>query len=135
MTSPDIAPAGTGPTCTLCGIQAGPDVWLGHWQRRLTSDEISIEQAKEQARRDQILALADPQLPPPEFGPMPDMLDYTTVVYGCKDHAIKASAAALIHAADCTAPTAADLPGCNCTPEPLPQPDPDPAQPELPPGW
>jgi hypothetical protein len=31
-------------------------------------------------------------------------------------------AAALIHAKGCTAPSAADLPGCDCTPEPLPAP-------------
>jgi hypothetical protein len=132
VTSPDITASTPGPACAVCG-----GIAIVHWQRRLTSDEIAVEQAKEQARRDQLTALADPQLPPPDFGPMPDCADWTRAVYACMTHAINGSndAGARIHQATCTAPNPADLPGCNCTPEPLPQPDPDPVPPELPPGW
>lgn len=131
MTQPDIAPTpAQGPACTLCG---GPAVV--HWQRRLTADEVAVEQAKEQARRDEITRLADPQQPPPEFGPLPDCADYTAAVHGCIGHAITLNAASLVHQGTCTAPTEADLPGCNCTPEKAPQPDPDPEPVQLPAGW
>jgi hypothetical protein len=120
------------PTCSAATCS---DPAVVHWQRRLTPDEITQEQAREQDRRDRLIALADPQLPPPDFGPMPDCLTYTHTVYGCMRHAITRDAAALIHQAECTAPKPGDLPGCDCTPEPAPQPDPDPPAPQLPPGW
>lgn len=123
--TPDPAPAPTGPVCAGCGEPA-----VVHWQRRLTEAEIAAEQAIEQARRDARLLLADPQLPPPDFGPMPDYLDATTIVPACVKHAIALDAAAHIHQATCTAP-----PACDCTPEPLPEPEPEPPAPELPPGW
>lgn len=123
-------PAPAGPTCSLCG---GPAIV--HWRRRLTLDEIAAEQAKEQARRDEVIALADKQLPPPEFGPLPDCADYVRVVYGCLSHYVTKDAAARIHQATCTAPDPAVLPACNCTPEPAPEPEPDPEPAPLPPGW
>lgn len=127
-------PTQSGPTCSAATCT---DPAVVHWQRRLTPDEITQEQAREQDRRDRLTALADPQLPPPDFGPMPDCLDWTHAVYACMTHAINGSnnAGARIHEATCTAPDPADLPGCNCTPEPLPQPNPDPPAPQLPSGW
>lgn len=131
MTQPDISQAPpAGPACTLCG---GPAVV--HWQRRLTADEVGDEQAKEQARREQVLALADPDKPLPEFGPLPDCADYTRAVHGCLRHAITLDAASLVHQGACTAPAEADLPGCDCTPEAAPGADPEPPAQELPPGW
>lgn len=64
--------------------------------------------------------------------------DATAAVYGCGPHAISLALAAHVHAADCTAPEVALLPGCGCTPEPLPDPTPLPGdQPTvtLPTGW
>lgn len=131
VTQPDIAPTPVqGPACTLCG---GPAVV--HWQRRLTADEVAVEQAKEQARRDEITRLADPDKPAPVFPPLPDCADYTRAVHACYGHAITPQAGALIHQAACTAPTEADLPGCDCTPEPAPAGDSEPPAIELPPGW
>jgi len=134
-------PTPTGPTCAACN-----DAALVHWQRRLTPDEISAEQAREQARRDEALAQwqqivdsldGSDQAPPPkpDFGPLPDCLDYTRTVYGCYHHAITRDSAALVHRATCTAPDPATIPACNCTPEPAPEPDPAPEPPQLPPGW
>lgn len=118
--------------CALCG-----DTARVHWQRRLTPDEVAAEQAKEQARRDLVTKLADPQLSPPEFGPLPDCADWTHIVPACHAHAIHGhdNAAARIHQGTCTAPDPADLPGCNCEPEPLPEPEPEPGPVALPPGW
>lgn len=132
MIQPEIAPtpAPQGPACGLCG---GPAVV--HWQRRLTADEVAGEQAKEQARRDQAVLLADPDKPLPEFPPLPDCADYTRIVHGCTHHAITRDAASLIHQGACTAPAAADLPGCDCTPEAPPAPTPDPESAPLPDGW
>lgn len=127
---PDIAPPiDGGPTCSLCGGTA-----VVHWQRRLTSDEVAAAQAIEQARRDEAVILADPQLPPPVFGPLPTCADWTRTVHGCIRHYITMDAAVLVHQAACTAPAEADLPGCNCTPEAaVPDPEPEPAP--MPPGW
>lgn len=127
-------PTPAGPTCSAPGCT---DPAVVHWQRRLTDTEIADEQAKEQARRDRLTELADPQLPPPDFGPLPDCGDWTHIVHGCMRHAIDGSdnAGARIHASGCTAPNPGDLPGCDCTPEPVPAPTPDPPAPELPPGW
>lgn len=123
-----VAP--TGPVCTACG-----DTAVVHWQRRLTPAEIAVEQAKEQSRRDEAVLLADPALPPPEFGPLPDCTDWTHIVHGCLAHYITRDAAARIHQAACTAPNPAHTPGCDCTPEPLPPAPPEPPAAELPPGW
>ena len=45
---------------------------------------------------------------------------HTDSVYACGPHAITLGAAAHIHQATCTAPDAAHVPACSCTPEPLP---------------
>jgi hypothetical protein len=106
-----------------------------NWQRRLTPDEITGQQAIEQARRDQVLLLADPQQPAPVFPPLPDCADYTRIVHGCADHAIARDAAALTHRAACTAPAVANLPDCDCTPEAAPESDPQPEAVTPPAGW
>ncbi|MEE4546763.1 hypothetical protein V2S66_32965 [Streptomyces sp. V4-01] len=124
-----------GPACGTCGDPA-----VVHWQRRLTPDEITDEQAKEQARRSEVLTAHDqlvasvkdsptpvPLPARPEFGPLSDHADSTNVVHACAKHAIDRDTAARIHQAGCT--------GCDCTPEPLPETDTEPEQPELPPGW
>ena len=111
-----MATASAGPACAACGEPA-----VVHWQRRLTTDEIAAQQAIEQARHDQIILLAAPQLPKPVFPPMPDLLDATRIVLACGQHAIGIEAAALIHTAECAAP-----PKCTCTPQPLPVLPPDP---------
>jgi hypothetical protein len=126
-------PSPTGPACGTCGAPA-----VVHWQRRLDAGEIAAEQAKEQTRRDDAvtahrqlvnsLAGTTKHLPPePQFGPLPDHADSTTVVHACKAHAIDRDAAARIHQSTCT--------GCDCTPEPPPEPVADPEQPDLPDGW
>lgn len=125
-------PPPSGPICALCGERA-----VVVWQRRLTDTEFAAYSTLEQEKRDGWLALADPQKPPPDYGPLPQPSDCTAPVYGCTAHAITMDAAALIHAKTCTAPNAANLPGCNCTPEPLPPPSPAaaPALSPLPDHW
>ncbi|WP_083975040.1 hypothetical protein [Kitasatospora mediocidica] len=62
---------------------------------------------------------------------------HTVAVFACAAHGITRDLAAHIHAATCTAPAAAHLPGCDCTPEPLAA-GPAFATPTptaLPPGW
>lgn len=126
--SPVTAP---GPTCAACTAPA-----VVHWLRRPTDDEASEVIQAEQRRRDVLRQLSDPQLPPPEFGPLPSADDMTRAVYACAGHAITADAASRVHASSCTAPNDADLPGCDCTPERLPQ---DPVAeepgPALPDSW
>lgn len=129
MTSPaDITP--TGPSCAACGEPA-----IVQWRRRLTDTELAAHIALEQERRDQRRLLADPQLPPPDFGPLPQADDCTTSAFACGPHAIGMDAAAHIHASSCTAPNEADLPGCDCTPETLPEPADEPAPSLLPEHW
>jgi hypothetical protein len=106
-----------------------------HWQRRLTDAEFADYLHAEQTRRDQIILLSDPQLPAPDLGPLPIPGDCTTPVFACVHHAIGIDAASLVHAKTCTAPEAAKLPGCDCTPEPAAPPEPAPAPQQLPPGW
>lgn len=116
LTAP--APLPSGPVCAACGSDA-----VVNWQRRPTSPEVTGVQDAEQSRRDEVLLLADPQQPAPQFGPLPTGNDMTRVVYACAVHAITLELAARIHASTCTAPNAATLPGCDCTPEPLPPQD------------
>jgi hypothetical protein len=127
VTTPELAPAG--PACTLCGAPA-----VVHWQRRLTHDEVAVEQAIEQGRRNAADFLADPQQPPMPWPPLPDCADWTRIVHRCMVHAITKDAAALVHQATCTAP-GADLPGCDCVPEAAAKAGPEPAAAELPAGW
>lgn len=64
--------------------------------------------------------------------------DSIEAVYACGTHAISLGLAAQVHAATCTAPDPAALPGCGCTPEPVPTPQPDPQTTTtvtLPTGW
>lgn len=116
-------PATVGPVCALCGVPVGSDAgrFGASWQRRLTDDELDAHVALEQGKRDQRILLADPQQPPPDFGPLPQASECTAPVYACGTHVIAQEAAALVHAKECTAPNPDHLPGCDCTPEPAPQ--------------
>jgi hypothetical protein len=121
--TPDIAPiAATGPKCENCGSQDG----MGQWLRRLTDSEFADILAAEQQRRATLLELADPQQPPPEFGPLPTPGDYTRAVYACTNHVIAQNLAHRIHQNTCAGPNSAALPACDCTPEPEPTPAPTP---------
>ena len=120
--TPDIPT--NGPPCTQCGANA-----VVHWTRRLTDDEFDAYVALEQARRDNATLLADPQLPKPDFAPLPTPEDCVRTVYACADHAIGLEAASLIHEKTCTAPP------CNCTPEPAPPPELEPTPAPLPDSW
>lgn len=102
--------------CNLCGADA-----VVHWQRRPTADEFSALLASEQAWRDGITALADPASPP-VFPPLPIATDYTIPVYACGNHPITLDLASHIHESTCTAPSTANLPSCDCSPESLPVP-------------
>ncbi|MEU1800893.1 hypothetical protein [Streptomyces sp. NPDC019937] len=122
-TAPDPMPAPPEALTLQCTLGDAPAAV--QWQRRLTDAEFQPILDAEQARRDEILLLADPTQPPPVFGPMPDPSDYTIAVYACAAHGISLDLAARIHQATCTAPAVADLPGCNCSPEPTPEPTPE----------
>lgn len=105
------------------------------WRRRPTAQEIAEAVAVEEARREQLLASADPRLPLPVFGPLPTGEDMIRTVYACAAHGITLDAAARIHMDTCTAPNPALAPGCDCTPE-VPVPDPPAAPPvQLPAHW
>ncbi|MFF7142229.1 hypothetical protein ACFZB5_13405 [Streptomyces nodosus] len=121
--APEAAPlpSSQGPGCSVASCVVPP---LVQWQRRPTEDELDAIVAVEQSRRDQALAAADPQQPPPVFGPLPTQKDILIAVFACGAHAISMDLAALVHAANCTAPDPAVLPGCNCTPEAPPEPEP-----------
>jgi hypothetical protein len=114
-------PASASLGCSYAGCTVAP---LVQWQRRPTVDELAAVVTVEQSRRDALLAAADPQQLLPEFGPLSTAADTCIAVFACGPHAISMDLAALIHAADCTAPDPAVLPGCNCTPEPAPAPEP-----------
>lgn len=119
------------PACARCDAPA-----VVHWVRRLTDGEFGEVLRVEEERRAEILSLADPQMPPPVFPPLPAGQDFTRTVYACGLHAITLDGAALIHASTCTAPNEADLPGCDCTPEQTPRDLIDePSGPELPAHW
>jgi len=126
----------SGPVCAACGDEA-----VVHWRRRPTDAELAELVAAEKSRRAEILQLADPQLPPPVFPPLPTADGMTRTVYACGPHAITRDAAALVHRSSCTAPNEAHLPGCDCTPEPHPQAAParaegqEPAPSRLPAHW
>lgn len=129
---PEPAPAPampSGPVCAACGDEA-----VVHWRRRLNDDELAEHIRLEQERRDQVLLLADPQLPAPVFPPLPTGEDDTRTIYACGPHAITMDAAALIHQSSCTAPDADHLPECDCTPEAHPE-DEDEAPSRLPAHW
>lgn len=117
VASPPALPSG--PVCSAC-----TDPAVVHWLRRPTDDELDDAQRVERERRERSLLLADPQLPEPDFGPLPAADTVTVPVYACPAHAISLDAAARIHQSGCTAPNEADLPGCDCTPEQLPEPEP-----------
>lgn len=120
----------SGPQCEACHGQA-----VVHWLRRPTDTELAAVAKVEQDRREQVILLADPQLPAPVFPPLPTSDRTTITVYACAEHAISIEAAARIHQSSCTAPNDADLPGCDCTPErPAPEPADEPARP-LPAHW
>ncbi|MEU5596684.1 hypothetical protein [Streptomyces sp. NPDC020298] len=110
------APMLVGPVCAACGAEA-----VVHWLRRPMDDELAAVIATERGRREQLMRVADPQLPAPVFGPPPSGDDMTVTVYACSPHAITLEAAAHIHASSCTAPNEVDLPSCDCTPEVRPQ--------------
>lgn len=62
--------------------------------------------------------------------------EHTEVVHACPNHTITLALGSRIHAAQCSAPNPADLPGCDCSPEE--QPTPEPNQPDtvtLATGW
>lgn len=123
------------PTCNL--LQGCTALPAAQWSRRLTDVEFATVTTAELARRDAILLLADPSLPPPQFGPMPTPEDCVHAVWACSAHAITVNAAAHVHAKDCVAPDLTTLPTCNCTPEPIPivQPGIIPATVTLETGW
>ena len=128
--SPVPAPAYSGrPACALCGADA-----LANWRRRPTDDELALFQQAEESRRETRRLLADPQLPAPDFGPLPTAEETTMAVYACGPHAITLDSAALVHASSCTAPNEADLPHCDCTPETAPPAEPAPVS-QLPEHW
>ena len=105
----------TGPVCGACGEPA-----LVNWRRRPTANEVDEVIRTELARREQVLLLADPQLPEPVFPPLPSAGGMTRTIYACGPHAIHMETAALVHDATCTAPNEKHLPDCDCTPEPPP---------------
>jgi hypothetical protein len=106
-----------------------------NWRRQPTEAEVADVIAVEVDRRTQLLLLADPELPRPDFGPLPTGDGMTRTVYACAVHAISLEGAARVHASACTAPNEAHLPGCDCTPgTPAPAPMDDPARP-LPDHW
>ncbi len=126
----DAVPAG--PVCGACSNAA-----LVNWRRRPTEDEVGEVVAAEQTRRDHVLLLADKQLPPPVFPPLPSADDMTRTIYACGPHAIHMEAASRIHQATCTAPNEDNLPDCDCTPEPHPKgaPEAELAESRLPAHW
>jgi hypothetical protein len=122
-----------GPFCAACGADA-----IVNWLRRPTEAEVADVIAAEVERRAVLLTLADPQLPPPEFGPLPTGDGMTRTIYACGPHAISLDGASLVHASSCTAPAnTAILPACDCTPEPsVPSPADDATPPaQLPDHW
>lgn len=104
------------------------------WRRRLTAAELSAAVAAEAQRRQAIID-ADPDQPPPNFGPLPGASDFTRTVYTCGGHSIRLDLAGHVHDNTCTAPNNGSLPACDCTPEPLPTPPPPQQTVTLSTGW
>jgi hypothetical protein len=102
-------PLAKGPE-SVCGHEGCAAVPVVHWSRRLSEAEVAA------------------------YPPEQRTDDMRALVYACADHAIGIDEAALIHAADCTAPRAEHLPGCDCAPVPEPQPAARPTA-TLPTGW
>lgn len=122
----------SGPVCGACGTRA-----VVNWRRRPTDDELAHHVHAEQGRRNELLLLADPQQPAPQFGPLPTAADTARTVYACADHAIDGEAAGFIHQGTCTAPNETGRWGCDCAPEPHPEPEPapEPDNSHLPAHW
>lgn len=121
------------PNCSLagCGVVAAVQ-----WSRRPTDTELAALVAAENDNRATVLANADPTLPTPVFGSLPDATNTVVSVYGCVTHGIALDLAPFTHQSSCTAPNTANLPNCDCTPEPLVQAAITPATPpDLPSGW
>lgn len=122
-------PVPTGPLCTACSSPA-----LVQWSRRPTAAEFQAVLTTEQKRREMSALLADPSLPTPDFGPLPDAKSMSVNVFACAAHAVSKDLASQVHGSTCTAP-----PACTCTPEVAPvvsslngSSD---SAPQLPPGW
>ena len=119
---PAPAPAPSAPVgqaCAACGAEA-----VVNWRRRPTDAELAEIVAAEETRREELRLLANPQLPPPQFPPLPTAQDTTRTLYACAQHALDVEPASLIHQKTCTAPNAEGQWGCDCTPEPAPKPAP-----------
>lgn len=95
------------------------------WRRRLTEPEFAALVALEMERRAVMLTNANPQGPPPVFGPLPAAQDCARAVHACGKHALGMELAAQVHAAHCAGPAPDLHPGCACEPEPLPDVLPD----------
>lgn len=117
MTEP-TPPAAT-PSALACAAPNCPNPVAVQWRRRLTQTELDAVVTAEKQRRQQALALADPQQPVPDFGAPPAAANHTRAVYACGGHAIDLDLAAHVHDATCAAPEPAALPSCRCTPEPI----------------
>ncbi|MFE2712225.1 hypothetical protein ACFXKI_09605 [Streptomyces mirabilis] len=91
-----------------------------NWQRRLTDDELAEHVSAAEQRREQVVLMADPQLPAPVFPPLPDGSGDTHLLLACSEHAIDKDLAGRIHQKICTAPNEIGRWGCDCTPEPAP---------------
>jgi hypothetical protein len=123
------------PAPATCHATGCPERPLVQWQRRLTDAELAEQLTIEQARRDELYAQRDIQLPPPDFGPMPTTADFVHAVLACGAHAIHMDAAAQVHQAECAGPDATALPLCGCDPEPLPNNGPMQTVQEVPAHW
>lgn len=119
------------PTCHNTACTEPP---RAQWRRRLTDEELAVELAIEQGKRDARFLLRNVQKPPPAFGPMPTGADFVRAVLACGPHAIGLDSAALVHEASCAGPNSANLPECGCTPEPA-APQTKPAEPVYPAHW
>jgi hypothetical protein len=118
-----------------CSLSTCGNPAVVQWSRRPTASELTALIYAEQARRDEVVLLANPDLPAPAFGDLPTAADTVVAVYGCVQHAVSADLAPFVHQSVCTAPNPASLPKCDCAPEPLTQNAVTPPAPDLPSGW
>lgn len=135
MSTPELAappPLPSGPVCSHAGCTGRV---VAQWRRRPTDGELDAHVALEETRREERLLLADPQLPPPVFPPLPSAEDTVIAVFACARHAIDIDLASRVHAADCRAPHEEHLPVCDCEPEPLPESESVEETVTLPTGW